>query len=156
MTMCMGITCTYVSHIFLGTHHHFDTIAYPKSTKTRTFVQKAKDAIAEKGLFGATLGALKGLFKGGQSSSKDAADVKGEEFKPPGLNEMCRVCLLVYLEENYGILSTCDFPPRFNIATIVEQINSVYCSLKSPTAIHDHSHAAIDRPQQDMRQVSSL
>ena len=138
--LCFVSELLYGLFSSLGTLHHYDTFAFPHNTKTKTRFQRAKDAIV-------------GAWSRFWSQRSSAGDTKEEEFNLPNLQEMSKSCLEIYLEPYHHMLSECEFPQQFTISTVVEEIEHIYRSLRSPLAIRSWDWAHIDRLQTHLPQV---
>ena len=120
----------------VGTIHHYDTIAYPQTTKFKTLYKRT---------FGRATAAIKNLWQAGQQSAED----EEEEFRRLKLSQMCDICLNFYLEDCYKALSECSFEC---IPTLINKIASVFYSLQSPLAIRDED-IILYNPQSQLCQV---
>ena len=129
--------------LFPGVYHHYDTIAYPHNLKSK----HAKESVAEK---------ISAAFKGFLPwwlSSKHSEENKVKEFVPQTFQEMCEICLHIYLVDYSNMLSKCSFPHQFNITTVVEKIGIVYTSLRCPLTIEDGSESPTEKIQRHIPHV---
>ena len=128
---------------FSGTYHQYDTVTYPKSAKvTKTWADKAKAAMA--GISG---------FLGFGPSLRSTDEL---ELKPLDSKEMGKLCLQVYLENYEKLLGSGNFPQKYDIPTLVEEIHHLYISLLHRAVSQQNSGSIVEKREGSLQEVSNL
>ena len=115
-------------HAFIGTYHQYDTVVYPKHTKTSKSLYKRAKETAK------SVGAMFGF-----GSSSQPQEEEGISLLSPF--EMRKLCLQVYLEGYKEMLCSSSFPKQANLQTIVEDVCHIFNLLYHPIVFYQNYFA---------------